>query len=760
MLPRVTVRYARIAVPVPLGQAFTYALPVRGPAAQPGARALVELGTRSVIGVIVALEAEPPPGLAPDRIKTVRAVLDEAPALSPELLGFLLALARYYLAPVGEVLRLALPAIERGSAEARGQATFLEEAKAVQVGRIAQQVRATGTAAPELKGQALGILQDLTQGPVLTSELSRTWSNARAAIKRLEKLGLAVVESVSVTKDPFLDLRVQRDTPPTLTAAQQEAVGAVLRALEETPTSSPQQARAPRAFLLQGVTASGKTEVYLHAVARCLELGGGALVLVPEIALTPQLVSRFRARLGENIAVLHSALSESDRYAAWKRLRSGEVRVVVGARSALFAPVCDLKLVCVDEEHDGSFKQEEGVRYNARDMALLRAHRAGAVCVLGSATPSVMSEAAVRAGKLERLRLPERAHRAAVLPNVEIVDLRRVGPGPTGERLLSVMLHRELERVLAAGQQAILFLNRRGFSPSVLCDSCGELVVCPHCSVSLTLHRRGAERLRCHYCDYSRPVPSKCPACSSPKFAFEGAGTERIEAKLAEAFPQAKIGRLDRDVAAGAKSEKVLDRMRRGQIDVLVGTQMVTKGHDLPRVTLVGVLNADASLTLPDYRAAERTFHLLVQVAGRAGRGDEPGTVLIQTRQPEHPAIVLATRHDVDGFLEHEFADRQELNYPPFSRIALVKVDSMGEGLARGEAERLAGVARRAAARNVQILGPATAPLARLRNRWRFRFLVRGPDVAALRPPLLSVLRAGHDRRVRVAVDIDPVSML
>jgi primosomal protein N' (replication factor Y) len=483
-------------------------------------------------------------------------------------------------------------------------------------------------------------------------------------------------------------------------------------------------------------------------------------VLVPEIALTPQLVARFRARLGEGIAVLHSGLSDGDRYAAWKRLRTGAHHVAVGARSALFAPVQGLRLVCVDEEHDGSFKQEEGVRYNARDMAMLRAYRAGAVCVLGSATPSVVSEAAVLSGKLRRLRLPERAHRSAMLPQVEIVDLRRIGPGPTGERLISVTLHRALQRVLSERQQAILFLNRRGFSPSVLCDACGELVSCPHCSVALTLHRRGADRLRCHYCDYHCQVPSKCPACSSSRFAFEGAGTERIETKLAEAFPEARIGRLDRDVAAGLRSERVLDRMRRGEIDVLVGTQMVTKGHDLPQVTLVGVLNADAALSLPDFRASERTFHLLVQVAGRAGRGDRPGTVLVQTRQPEHPAIVFAKHHDVDGFLEHELQNRQELNYPPFSRIALVKVDSLGEALARAEAERLAGVARRAVTGQAHVLGPAAAPLARLRSRWRFRFLVRGPDVSALRPPLLSVLRAGHDRRVRVAVDVDPVGML
>jgi len=457
---------------------------------------------------------------------------------------------------------------------------------------------------------------------------------------------------------------------------------------------------------------------------------------------------------------VHSGLSESDRHAMWKRLRSGELRVAVGARSALFAPVRRLGLVCVDEEHDGSFKQEEGVRYNARDMALLRAHRAGAVCVLGSATPSIMSEAAVRGGKLERLRLPDRARPSAALPSVQIVDLKRIGAGPTGERLLSLPLHRALEHVLGERQQAILFLNRRGFAPSVVCEACGELLSCPDCSVALTLHRRGRERLMCHYCGHNRAMPASCPKCGSPSFSLEGTGTERIETSLAEAFPEARVGRLDRDIAGGVRSEPVLERMRQGGIDILVGTQMVTKGHDLPRVTLVGVLNADAALSMPDFRASERTFQLLVQVAGRAGRGTDPGSVFVQTRQPDHPAITLAAAHDVDAFLEREMRDREELGYPPFSRLALVKLEGLDEAETRAEAERLAALARRSASREVTVVGPAPAPLARLRSRYRFRFMLRSAAIAALRQPLLAVLRAGAKRQVRLIVDVDPMSML
>ncbi|HEX3594307.1 MAG TPA: primosomal protein N', partial [Polyangiaceae bacterium] len=508
-------------------------------------------------------------------------------------------------------------------------------------------------------------------------------------------------------------------------------------------------------------TGSGKTEVYLRAVARVLERGGGAIVLVPEIALTPQLVQRFRARLGDTIAVLHSGLTDRERHAMWSKLRTGALTVAVGARSALFAPVRELALVCVDEEHDSSFKQEEGVRYQARDMALLRAHRAGAVAVLGSATPSLQSHALVRSGKLERLQLPERAHKSAALPKVELVDLRRVGPAtPGGDKLLSLPLVRALERTLAAKEQSILFLNRRGFSPSIICEECGHVLECPSCAVALTLHRSRGERVVCHYCDHQARVPTKCPECKVDRLSHEGAGTERIESLLKTTFPEARIARLDRDVAAGLKSEAVLTRMRNREIDILVGTQMVTKGHDLPAVTLVGVLNADAGLSMPDFQAAERTFQLLVQVAGRAGRGDAPGVVMVQTRNPAHPAIAKAVTHDVAGFVDKELSDRKELFYPPFSRIALVRVDAVEEALAKAESERLAQIGRRAASEGTDILGPAPAPIERLRGRFRYRFMVRAAGRAALRRVLIAVGKASPDRRARVVIDVDPASML
>jgi primosomal protein N' (replication factor Y) (superfamily II helicase) len=743
---------ARIAVPVPLGRAFTYAVPSElASEVCAGARVSCDFGRRRVLGIVLEV-GEREPDVAPGKLKPIRAVIDPEPVLPLELLAFLRELARYYLAPIGEVMRLALPAIERTGSSALGRE--LDAAGARAVGRLIRLVTVLPEVQPQhpLRGQAREIHEHLLRaGAAPLPELAAQWGNARAVVRKLESAGLVSVEERPALADPFLAAEVARDQPPVLNEPQSAAVSAITRSLEQ---------REAKAFLLQGVTASGKTEVYLRAVERCLSLGGSAIVLVPEIALTPQLAARFRARLGDEIAVLHSGLGDRERHAMWKALRAGALRVAVGARSALFAPVQKLALVCVDEEHDGSFKQEEGVRYHARDMALLRAHRVGATALLGSATPSLASIALVRAGKLERLRLPDRAHRAAALPNVEIIDLRRMGPGTTGHKLLSLPLERGIERVIERGEQAILFLNRRGFAPSLLCEECGQIAQCPHCTVALTLHRRGGERLRCHYCDHSRPLPRACEACGSARLSDEGAGTERIEAALAEAFPTARIARLDRDVAAGAKSEQVLERMRRREIDVLVGTQMVTKGHDLPGVTLVGVLNADSALSMPDFRAAERTFHLLVQVAGRAGRGDAAGSVMIQTWQPDHPAVRMSATHDVDGFIEHELRDREELGYPPFSRLALVRIDALDERAVELEAGRLARISRAAAPPGVELLGPAPAPIARIRNRFRWHFMLRARERAALRAPLLAVARARLDRRVRIALDVDPMTML
>jgi primosomal protein N' (replication factor Y) len=746
--------HAEVAVPVPLGRAFSYKVPegLEG-RVKPGARVLCHFAGRRVLGIVLTV-GDGPLDFPESKLKPLGAVVDPEPVLPEELLRFLVELSNYYLSPIGEVMRLAVPAVERTQVEDKATLLLVEEAGATAVGRLVQFAELVeGAERPsKLRGNAALVLDVLAEsGPMSVAELSERVGNARAVLKRLSQSGVVRVTQRPADVDPFFTAPAERDIPPPLTEAQ---AGAVDRIAEKLA------AREGGSFLLEGVTASGKTEVYLRAVARVLETGGGAIVLVPEIALTPQLVQRFRARLGDTIAVLHSGLTDRERHAMWTKLRSGVLRVVVGARSALFAPVRDLALVCVDEEHDSSFKQEEGVRYQARDMALLRAHRASAVAVLGSATPSLQSHALVRAGRLQRLHLPERARRAAALPKVEIVDLRRVGAGPAGDKLLSLPLHRALERTLAAQEQSILFLNRRGFSPSIVCEECGHVLECPSCAVALTLHRARGERVVCHYCDYHARLPTACPDCHVDRLAHEGAGTERIESLLRNTLPEARIARLDRDVAAGLKSEAVLTRMRNREIDILVGTQMVTKGHDLPAVTLVGVLNADAGLSMPDFQAAERTFQLLVQVAGRAGRGDAPGTVMIQTRNPSHPAIAKAVTHDVKGFVDKELEDRKELRYPPFARIALVRVDAVEDGVARAEAARLAEIGRRAAPRGTDVVGPAPAPIERLRGRYRYRFMVRAVERSALRHTLAAIGRATPDRRARVVIDVDPASML
>ncbi|MBX3209149.1 MAG: primosomal protein N', partial [Labilithrix sp.] len=654
------VALADVAAPVPLPRALTYLVPDKlASSIALGRRVLCTIGSRRIVGVVVGLRR----GASPAKAKPVLEVL-EGVDLPDDLVTFLGRLASYYLAPIGEVVRLALPPVDREAARAVEEPTLFSTAKGVAARKV-QWVTATDVVETSIKDNAARVLAVVrAHGALPLSRLQDQFGGARGTIKRLVEQGLVRVEEREAPRDPFFADTLARDVPPEATDAQRAAADTINAALDARGSGA--------TLLVHGVTGSGKTEVYLRAIARAKEQRRGSIMLVPEIALTPQLVGRFRARFGDDVAVLHSGLTQRERFDMWTRLRGGEVDVAIGARSALFAPIKDLGLVIVDEEHDPSFKQEEGVRYNARDMAILRAHQVGGVCILGSATPSLESEQLARTGKATKIVLPDRA-RAQELPKVEVVDLRRIGPGPTGDRRLSVVLHRAIEATLAAKEQTILFLNRRGFAPSVRCEGCGELSSCPHCTVALTFHKKRAGVMRCHWCEYEAPMPERCPKCDSDQIALEGLGTERLEETLREAFPEARIARLDRDVASGKQVEKILARVREREVDILVGTQMVTKGHDLPHVTLVGVINADAALSIPDFRAPERAFQLLVQVAGRAGRGDSPGKVLVQTFDPDHHAIVHAVRHDVMGFFDRELRDRKELGYPPFSRMIFAR---------------------------------------------------------------------------------------
>jgi len=745
-----------VAVPVPLRRAFTYRVPeaLRG-VLQQGSRVAVPFGARKLAGFVLA-KADPPQGA---RLKSIAGLLDAQPVFTDELLAFLREAADYYLHPLGEVLRAAAPALPTEAMAALRSEGFLGAGEALPGARIATRralfVRlAEHAEIPPRPGKNQRLLLSLLgeRGEVALDELRRHVSNPRSVVRGLEQKGIVVTLEREVAADRFFADEAPHSPAPVPNPEQAAAIAAIVARLGQGG-----------GFLLHGVTGSGKTEVYLRVIAEARARGQGALMLVPEIALTPQLVSRFRARFGDEIAVLHSELSDRARNDAWRSLRQGRVNLAIGARSALFAPVRKLAVVVVDEEHDGSFKQEEGFRYQARDMALLRAHRTRAVCVLGSATPSLESHELVSRGKLTRLELPERAT-AQALPAVEIVDLARHRMGPSGQRLLSEPLHRALERCLAAREQAILFLNRRGFAPSVRCNACGELLECPACSVSLTAHR-GARVLRCHYCDFTAPHTGACILCGSSQLMELGLGTEQLEAALAAVFPQARVARLDRDTASGQGVEAVIDRLRNHEVDILVGTQMVTKGHDIPGVTLVGVVLADQSLAFPDFRAAERTFQLLVQVSGRAGRGERPGRVILQTYMPDEPAVRFARTHDYHGFVRAELEARREHAFPPFARLIALRVDAGDEDDARRTADTLAHFANaQAAVRSgqVDLLGPAPAPIARLRARYRYRLLLRSADRRALRE-VAQALRLRIEEGVapaRASLDVDPVNML
>ena len=737
---------ADVAVPAPLPRALTYLVPEKFQArATIGRRVVCTLGGRRIVGVVVERRT----GEAPEKAKPLLDVLDEV-SLPEDLVKFLLRLAHYYLAPIGEVMRLALPPLDRDAAEAVEELSLFSVKKGVSTRKVPWVVATEAVESAPKEKLALVLAQIRAHGALPLSRVTQ-----RATVKKLVEAGLVRIEEREPLRDPFFSNELQRDVPPEATGPQKEA-GALIDAAIA--------ARQPATFLLHGVTGSGKTEVYLRAIATAKAERRGAIMLVPEIALTPQLVNRFRARFGDDVAVLHSGLTQRERFDMWNRLRKGVVDVAIGARSALFAPIAGLGLLIVDEEHDPSFKQEEGVRYQARDMAILRAHQSNGVVLLGSATPSLESEQLARSGKARKILLPDRA-RAQEMPRVEVVDLRRIGAGPTGDRRISAVLHRAIQETLEAKEQTILFLNRRGFAPSIRCESCGELAACPHCTVALTFHKRGqgSGTMRCHWCDFQTQVPPRCKKCGADRIALEGLGTEKLEETLAEAFPGATIARLDRDVASGKQVEKILDRVRSREVDILVGTQMVTKGHDLPHVTLVGVINADAAISIPDFRAAERAFQLLVQVAGRAGRGDKPGRVLVQTYDPEHHAIQHAIHHDVTGFFEHELRDRRELNYPPFSRMVLARIDSLDEAEAQAAGAVLARAARAATDEaDVMVLGPTASPISKVRNRFRFRVTLRSTSRERLRQGALAIHAAMQSlpRGVRASIDVDPVGSL
>jgi primosomal protein N' (replication factor Y) len=730
--------YCQVSLPLPLAGAFDYKVP-EGWRVRPGQRVRVPFGPRRLVGVVTALlDHSDAKGM-----KALQALVDDEPIVSPALLKFTRWIADYYLCGWGEALALALPT--EGS---RRQEAWLEPADGAALEALAAELGPR-----QARSQA--VLLRLAQGPLRLAE-ARDDGLSDPVLKQALAQGLRrVLRQAAPTVDAPAPAPM-----PALTGPQAAAVEAIGGALDQG---------RDQAYLLYGITGSGKTEVYLRALQRALDLGGGAIVLVPEIALTPQTWQRFEARFPGQVAVLHSGLAAGERAAAWEDLRQGRKRVALGPRSALFAPVRDLKLLVVDEESEPSYKQENAPRYHARDAALVRAKLEKAVCVLGSATPSFEAFHNAEHGKLSLLRLPLRAGGQS-LPQVAFADLNtweRTAEAP--DDVISPDLAEGLRAALGRGEQSLLFLNRRGFAPVWACAACGQAHECARCSVPMTFHKGagpGGGWLRCHLCGAAQRPPRDCanPKCGKPLLRALGTGTQRLEEELARLLPQARLLRVDRDTASAAGFHQRLgDRMHAGDVDVLLGTQILAKGLDFPNLTFVGVVNADAALSFPDFRAGERSFQLLVQVAGRAGRADKPGTVLIQTRQPSHECLQAAARQDFEGYYRASLAERRAFGYPPFGRLAalLFKGDQKEsvQAAAEAAAEQLLALAK-AKKTACEVLGPAPAPIVLVKSSWRYRLLLKSPSSQALHQLLNPWCFTWKDRRAQLAVDIDPLSFL
>ena len=801
--------YCDVSLPVPLDQAFTYSLPeTLNHRIQCGCRVLVPFGNRKLTGVVLSVQEEPPDG--PTR--EVLRLIDEVPVLDSTLLALGRWIAGYYCAPLGEVLRTMTPL---GGEIRKGKMYTLTDS-----GRDAARQLLLGAVDEDPMIQLLRLLD---ARPVSETYLKKKIPNAANLLRSLQKKGFVEAEDVQTDRDPmraaaarlratfvsavingmkltkaerelhaFLELhpgshnvgeleeKVKNASPSARSLARKKLI-----TLEtENPVTHPEPARPPRTlnmhqldayqqielalrqqeyqtFLLHGVTGSGKTEVYLRAIDACLALGKSALLLVPEIALTPAVAGQFFHRFGDRVAILHSAFSEIERAEQWRRIRAGAARVVVGTRSGVFAPVQNLGLVVVDEEHDGSYKQAETPRYNGRDVAIVRAQAANAVVVLGSATPSLETRYNAEKGKFKLIELPERIeHRP--MPQVEMIDMRQEFLETRKQAVFSRRMLEAIKERLASGEQVMLLLNRRGFSSFVACRTCGERIECVNCSVTLTYHRRD-RRLLCHYCNYAQKIPSVCPKCNSEHLNFLGTGSEKVEDELRREFPEARIARLDRDTVGGKRHfETILHGFRERDFDILVGTQMIAKGHDIPNVTLVGVISADVGLGMPDFRAAERTFQLLTQAAGRAGRGNLPGIVLIQTINPDHYAVRYAGMQDYQGFYEKEIQFRKLMRYPPFSALAnvLVRNQKQEDALAMSaELERFVSPPPE----GLKILGPAEAPVAKLNSEFRYQVLIKAASRKKLNETLQSIRKQGiekHWSATGLVIDVDPLTLL
>ena len=698
-------------------------------------------GNRTVVGYCVEVETK---ATGSRRLKSIRSVVDTTTLVSPAMLRLTRWIADYYLASWGQVLEAVVPQAVRAQAGTRAT-TFLSLAPEVEL-------RLSGLKLPAKQLEVVHFLIQSGQ-PVAQSQVAASVGCTTAPIRALRDKGLIQSATRRVHQLEPEEAAPSREADLELNTAQRAALDAILRTI---------QSQQHKAILLHGITGSGKTEVYIQAIREVVRFGRQAIVLVPEISLTPQTRQRFRSRF-DQVAVLHSHMSHVERHWQWSRIVRGEVQVVVGARSAIFAPTPHLGLIVLDEEHDTSFKQDKVPRYHAKDVAVERARMENIPLVLGSATPSLESWHSGRTGQYELVRMPHRVL-GRPLPDVQTVDMRVEAQYRYSRGALSRRLCQSVDAALKDQSQVILLLNRRGFSTHIQCRSCGVVVRCPHCEVALTHHRDG-ERVVCHYCDYVDDAPSNCPSCQSTAIRYSGLGTQKLESEVRARFAGASCLRMDSDAMRKHGShEEALTRFREGEIQVLIGTQMIAKGLDFPNVTLVGVVNADTALHFPDFRASERTFQLVTQVAGRTGRGAKRGLVLVQTFQPDHFAIHCAARHDYESFANEELMARQELNYPPWTATVRVVVRSGAELKAKQFAEQVAERMQREAFNQqakIDILGPAAAPLAKLRDKYRFHLLFRSAYRDALRSVVSRVsqaVKAPGD--VQWIVDVDPMDML
>ncbi len=822
-------KYANIVFPIPVDRCFSYLLPeeLRGKA-KVGMRALAPFGKgdRETEGVIVELLEEP----QVQDVKEVMDILDEEPFFSDDMLKLTRWIADYYMSSWGEALRCATPAginiiskriVSIGQIEDRDAAlaqlsktaprqaqilTALNWEGDMSIQKLKARFETTGLysalnaleskglisitteiSRPKIKPKSalaarlakpvedvenelegvrkrsakqadvLQILMSREEQLTLASHLAKLADTTTATIRALEKKGLVSFEEVEIFRDPLEGEIFDTTQHLKLNPDQENALGEIDRAIQEGRRET---------FLLYGVTASGKTEVYMQAISRVLEKGKGAIVLVPEIALTPQTVFRFASRFGNRVTVLHSKMSQGERYDQWRRIKAGQVDIVVGARSAIFAPMSNLGLIVIDEEHETSYKQDDTPRYHAREVAIKRAELIGAVVILGSATPSLESFYKAAQREFRLLSLPVRIDNVR-LPPVEIVDMRAEFTQKGNRTIFSESLREAIEDRLARDEQTILFLNRRGFATFVLCRECGYVAKCENCDVSMTFHSHSSA-LVCHHCNHRQPMPQVCPGCMGNYIRHFGTGTEKVEEEARKAFSEAVIDRMDADTTSRRGAHKrILDAFKKGEIDILVGTQMIAKGLDFPNVTLVGVISADTALNLPDFRAGERTFNLLTQVAGRAGRGEAGGEVVIQTYNPEHYSVLAAQDHDYRSFYREEISNREGLLYPPFTHAATILLRGRSERATMQAAEELGSILysfQEARFPDVEILGPAPAPLAKIKQYYRWHLLLKAVDPAHIRELIQQAMEKVPSQisrgDVRVTVDMDPMTVL